>query len=471
MRHLKTLTKITLSLLSLFIINACSDDDTTTLSGEPFVVAFENLSANLSDIENTVDINLIYSEIPSQQGTVIVQVESTNAIYGQDFTTVPAMEGNNITLSIAEGESNKVITFNKLNPGLDESVEIEFSIIEIDYPNAQIQGNTTFSLNSTASLGRGFEPTVGGPNQPNQVYIDLSTEDQSQVKRDSWDLSFYSGNEFRVGINGSIYMAAAQLEATDIDAISEADVVSIQEQVAVGTFDPTNVAYIDYPDGNISRTAIDEISFNDTDNKVYLVNLGYEVGTENPEPGSVAIAGNARGWKKIRILRQGDNYLLQYANLNDSSHQEVVIEKEFTHNFTFFSFDSDTTVSVEPTAENWDINFTVFTNIIDGAGSYGFSDGVLHNRNGGVVAYAVFTEDFSYDSFELSNVVNSSFSQDQRIIGSTWRDVINEDKTLVDNIFYVIKDSNGNVYKLKFTALLNNAGERGYPKFKYNLLQ
>ena len=67
--------------------------------------------------------------------------------------------------------------------------------------------------------------------------------------------------------------------------------------------------------------------------------------------------------------------------------------------------------------------------------------------------------------------MNSSFSQDQRIIGSTWRDVINEDKTLVDNIFYVIKDSNGNVYKLKFTALLNNAGERGYPKFKYNLLQ
>ena len=48
---------------------------------------------------------------------------------------------------------------------------------------------------------------------------------------------------------------------------------------------------------------------------------------------------------------------------------------------------------------------------------------------------------------------------------------MNNDKVLIDNIFYVIKDPNGNIYKLKFTGLLNNNGARGYPEFKYELLK
>ena len=48
--------------------------------------------------------------------------------------------------------------------------------------------------------------------------------------------------------------------------------------------------------------------------------------------------------------------------------------------------------------------------------------------------------------------------------------MLGEDKVLIDNIFYIIKDPNGNYYKLKFTALLNDKGVRGFPEFKYKLL-
>ena len=137
----------------------------------------------------------------------------------------------------------------------------------------------------------------------------------------------------------------------------------------------------------------------------------------------------------------------------------------------FFSFNTNSVVNVEPEDDKWDLNFTVFTNIIDGAGSYGFSDGVLHNRKGGVTAYSVTTDQYAYEDFNASNVINNNFKLDQRAIGASWRDVMNEDKVLVDNIFYIIKDSNGNIYKLKFTALLNNNGERGFPEFKYEILQ
>ncbi len=303
------------------------------------------------------------------------------------------------------------------------------------------------------------------------MYIDLSTESQKLVQRDTWDLGFYSGNEFRVGINGSIYMAAAQLENTNIDEVNEVTVQDIIDQVAVGTFDSANVAFIDFPDGDITKTAIAPVSANAQDNKVYLLNLGYEVGTEIPNPGSVAIAGDKRGWKKIRILQENDSYRLQYADLNDTDHQEVLISKNSSYNFTFFSFNSATEVSVEPKSENWDINFSVFTNVLESAGSYGFSDGVLHNRKGGVRAYSVLTDDIVYDDFQYNDVIDANFQLDQRTIGSSWREVITDDKILVDNIYYIIEDPNGNIYKLKFTALLNEAGERGYPEFKYNLLQ
>ena len=85
--------------------------------------------------------------------------------------------------------------------------------------------------------------------------------------------------------------------------------------------------------------------------------------------------------------------------------------------------------------------------------------------------YSVDTNAIAYDDFQINNVNNSNFQQDQRTIGSTWRDVINDDKTLIDTIFYIIKDANGTIYKLKFTALLSDSGARGYPEFKYNLLQ
>lgn len=454
------------SILTLTLSN-CSKDE--TLESDPFVVAFESLSKNLMDIESDETISLIYSEMALDNGSVSIQIVPENAIYGIDFTTIPAATANIIILPITSGEIQNSILFKKLNTALDETTEIEFEIISIDYNNSNVQGNSSFLINASASLGGSFSPEVGGPNEGNQVYIDLSSQSSTLAQRDSWDLGFYNGNDFRVTINGSIYMATKALSGTNIDAITQADVSSIQAQVAVGTFNPANAAYVDAPNGNILETAIAEISPNDNENPVYLLNLGYEVGTDTPTTGSVAIAGEQRGWKKIRILRSGNDYVLQYANLNDTSHQEITISKDPAYNFNHVSFNSNTTVNVEPQKEKWDLCFTVFTNVLSGAGSYGFSDFVYHNRKGSTLAYRVNTTDFQYDNFESNNIIESNFSSDQTIIGSSWRSVFNG--TTYDDRFYIIKDSNGNIYKLKFLALTNNDGVRGYPEFEYKLLQ
>lgn len=448
-------------------ISACSDDD--SLQSDPFVVAFESLSKNLQDIGNQEAISLVYSETALETGTVTVQILTTNAEYGQDFVTVPAAVNSSVELAISSGEIQNEIIFKKLSNTLDETTLIRFVITSIHYDNANIQGNTEFKINSSAALGGSIAPTLGGPNEGNQVFVDLSSESTTLAQRDSWDLGFYSGDQFRVTINGSIYMAVKALTETNIDAVTAASVASLQPQVAVGTFDPSNAAYVDAPNGNILETAINEISSTDVDNKVYLVNLGYEVGTTTPNVGSVAIAGDHRGWKKIRILRSGENYVLQYANLNETTHQEVVISKDTDFNFKHFSFNTNNLVSVEPKKDKWDICFTVMTNILSGAGSYGFSDFVTHNRKASAVAYQVNTSDVTYDDFEISNVTEANFSEDQTTIGSSWRSVFSG--TVRTDRFYIIKDPNGNIYKLKFLALTNENGERGYPEFEYKLLQ
>lgn len=457
---------LTFSVLTLYM-SSCSDE--IILESDPFVLAFESLSKNLTAIESKENIKIVYSEIAQENGYVTVQISPKNAIYGIDFTTIPEASANKITLPIVSGEIKNSITFQKLNPSLDETTEIEFTLISLDYNNSNIQGNSSFLINATASLGGSFKPEVGGPNEGNQVFVDLSSQSSRITQRDSWDLGFYNGTNFRVTINGSIYMATKALTETNIDAISEADVSSLQSQVAVGTFDIANAAYVDAPNGNILETAIAEISENNNENPVYLLNLGYQVGTDTPTSGGIAIAGNQRGWKKIRILRNNNNYILQYANLNDTSHQEVIISKNTSYNFNHFSFNTNKIVNVEPKKEKWDLCFTVFTNVLNGAGSYGFSDFVYHNIKGGTLAYRVDTEDFQYDNFEKNNIIKSNFSSDQTIIGSSWRSVFN--RSTYDDRFYIIRDPNGNMYKLKFLALTNNDGIRGHPEFEYKLLQ
>ncbi|AUC22761.1 hypothetical protein BTO15_11975 [Polaribacter sejongensis] len=325
--------------------------------------------------------------------------------------------------------------------------------------------------------GAAVSPEVGGPNEPNQVYVDLSTNTTTVVKRDSWDLGFYSGSEFRVSLNGSISMATAALSTTNIDEVKSSDqeVIDLQPLVRTNTYTDESAPFVDAPNGNILETAISEISDTDSENKVYLVNLGYEVDTTAPATGSYSANGEARGWKKIRILKDGNNYILQYADLDATTHKEITISKNEAYHFTFFSFNTENEVSVEPLKNEWDLNFTIFTNLIPTAGPYVYPDYVTNNTKSDAKVYKLDTEvdAFTYDDFSITDVDATKFTTDQRSIGSSWRNGGGPSSlpSLKENVFYVVTDTDGNLYKLKFLALTNDAGERGYPEFVYSLLQ
>lgn len=455
----------------LLAFYSCNDDE--GLNSGATSVSFAVPSMNLT--EEVTDVVVAFSQPTASSGTITLGVNESEVKYGVDYTTTPAGSATALEVPFEAGVSKVVFKFNKLIDAKEGEVKnVKFTINRIS-TNYEITGNNTtvVNFNETALTGNSLSPAVGGPSQVNQVYIDLSSGAMTTAPRISWDLGFYSGNEFRVVLNNSVKMSAKSLSTTDLSKVVSEDSSMVIGQGA------GSVDQIDNPSGIITGTAIAEVSANDSENPVYLINLGSNPSTTPPALGSVAAdSGTHRGWKKVRILRNGNGYKFQYADLTATTFNEIIIDKKAAYNFSFFSFTSNGTVNVEPQKEKWDINFTTFTNIVGGTTPYFYPDFVVNNSRGGALVYSVSTDDFSYNNFTRANVDNSKFEEDQRGIGSSWRSTSAPGPdgfpvsqfVLKTNIFYVIKDPAGNYYKIKMTGGALPNMERGHPTFVYELL-
>jgi len=367
---------------------------------------------------------------------------------------------------------------------------------------------------------------LGGSNEPNNVYIDLSTGKTTKVRRDRWELGFYNGRENRVFLNSSLCVTAAKTEFTDIDKVTkyskfktpmnlyssgvfrtllptifkarEVTVTTVEEltkglPLAYGMYGggvKYNISFTDNKEGTLEGTALGKIAADPSQAKVCIVSLGYKIPTSSPRKGRIDTKGDQRGFYKIKVFMQGGQYVMQYAKLDETTHKEFKITKDNSHNLSFFSFEKGTTVTAAPPKTKFDINF---------AGVFGFytymkspldrkyywagvtySDYALTNNLGGTEVYGIFTQELdkasntyvptnepAYETFTRADIDESKFKDsdnDRTVIDSHWRSVFPR-KRLIPGVYYIIKDSDGNIYKLKFTRFLSESGERGYPKF------
>ncbi|MBU2940965.1 HmuY family protein [Lacinutrix sp. C3R15] len=370
-------------------------------------------------------------------------------------------------------------------------------------------GGSSEEITTPASTGGIIDPDVGGFNQPNRVFVDLSTGNQVAVTRNAWEIAVYNGSENRVFINNTLLVSAAELDGiTDITAVTETTVLTspLTLNALDQTFTPTTVtvntvaelieglpvnyyqygdldagiSFTDSKEGELSGTAFEEISTTDSENNVYIVNLGNEIPTTNS--GTINTTGDARGYLKVRVLTDGNTYTIQYAALsNTTDYSELTVTKDSNYNLTYVSLTDEQVATLEPTSSNWDIDFGgVFSYYgLQGTLAAGltYSDYTLHNTLGGVGLYEVTVEDDttpSYTNFTYADVTEASFVyNDRAIIGSGWRsvDYITGETTVTEDRYYIVKDTDNNYYKLRFTAVESENGERGYPQFQYELLQ
>ncbi|MFD1601701.1 HmuY family protein [Flavobacterium artemisiae] len=459
----------------LLALGACSSDDEVAQAN---AVAFASTSLNLS--AETTPIEIKFSSPTATAGSLTLTYTETAVANGTDYNTTPAIAASKVVVPFEKNVSTVSFSFKKLKEAIEGEVKnVVFTISSVSI-NAVISENKSIQVNfnETASLGNALAPEVGGPTEPNQVFVDLSSGKMTTVPRVSWDLGFYSGTDFRVIINHTVKMSAKQTTSINIDEVQAEDASMIFNQGS------GSITQVDDPAGDITKTTIAAISATDSENKVYVINMGSNPGITKPETGNEGTAnGPSRGWKKVRILRSGNDYKVQYADIAATTHDEITVAKNAAYNFTFLSLLDKKTVSVEPQKAQWDISFTSFTNATNFGGGlvpYNFADFVLNNVKGGAKTYQVLTTAFTYDAFALANVDNSKFTDDQRNIGSNWRGTVggtdaNGNPTSGFNArsdrFYVVKDPAGNVYKVRFTAGVNAAGERGYPTFQYAILK
>ncbi|MBN8823103.1 MULTISPECIES: HmuY family protein [unclassified Spirosoma] len=450
-------------LITVSTLNACKESDPPLPDN---LVQFESTEQGMDAATQSSTIKLKLSRAVDAATPITVQVTPTGITYGTQFTTTPAITNNTLSLTVPAGSSETSFTLTKANSIFLSGTEtIDFTIASAGSPvlvgttkALRVKFTSIISTGTTLTLDGG----TGGSSAVNSVFVDLSNNAATSVRRDSWDLGFYSGTDFRVILNNTTGAAAVALAKNDLTQVTAADTVGLS--LSIGNFDPAGLKWVDDVSGDLTKTVIASISATDADNKVYIINRG----TSGSTP--------AKGWVKVRILRNGTTgYTLQYAGIKETTFKTVSIPKNDAYNFNYLSFTSGTLVDVEPAKARWDIEWSggVYKTS-DGTNDipYYFADQVYINVLGGVTAAEILTSTVSYDAYAESNIATTTFKNDKYVIGSNWRVASQSSTGVRTDRFYVVKDATGNVYKLKFISFASqDGGERGKPKFEFKLVK
>lgn len=443
--------------IALMLFSACNEEE----SLPPFNVNFANQEIGITESEM---VDIIFSRAAESNGEINIQINSGNLTYGEenDFYTIPAAVNQQLTLPFVSGADK--VTFevkagNNLNIQQDES--ISFTLLEgagnLFLPGQNASISALFSENFVAREAT-LELDGGGEDQTNQAFVDLSKLEQTVVDKSTWDLGFYTeAGEHRVILNSSAYLMARPLEKTDLTAVTTEDTTGFAAAMQIPQFSPMfgAIDWIDADDGDLSKTAFGDIAADMASAKVFIVKRNGD-------------------WQKVKIAQSGENYEIQYADINSSQVKSATIEKNPDYNFTFFSFENQA-VMVQPASDKWDIMYGTFTVALPlGEGTfipYGFKDYITINRTGVSVA-TVMESEITYENFAEADVSSLDFSTAQNAIGSDWRQGGGPTSapSLFTDRFFVLEDVDGHIYKIKFTRLTTPGGERGYPEFTYELV-
>jgi hypothetical protein len=444
---------------------ACEEEENIP----PFAVNFNSIQTGITSDNTSAVLNVIFSRPAHRDGVLTLDIESGGLVYGedQDFFTDPSANGNRLELPFLSGSEAvtfKVLKGSGLNIRQDEALSFQLADdaagIFTSGQNNTI--NVLFSENFVATDGI-VELNAGGEDFTQKSYLDLSKQQLVTVDKNTWDLGFYSGDsQFAVILNGASYTMARPLEKNDLTAVSASDTLGFG---AVMTIPPPgfrpdfgSVAWIDAPDGDLSKTAIEPVATNAAENKVYIIRR----------------EGN-RPWKKIRVLRNGNGYILQYADIGSASFSTLELEKDPDFNFLQVNLDEGL-VDAEPKKILWDLMYGSYSEILplgpSGSIPYGFKDYIVINRYQTEAALVMENEQ-SFEGFSLADVSGINFSSQINAIGANWRQGGGPDSapSILRDRFFVLKDSQDNYYKIKFTRLTSTTGERGYPELIYELLK
>jgi len=275
-----------------------------------------------------------------------------------------------------------------------------------------------------------------------QIYFDLKTNTVAGKNLNHiWDLGLEaSPGGYHVILNNARMMTAYRTDKTDPATVTISDTAGRMR--------------FDSPSGSLDSTAVGDWR----DQHVYIINRGSHNGV-------------SLGYRKIRLESVDDKqYIFRFSAMDGSGEQTITLDKDDNYNFVFLSLENGAQVSVEPPKADWDIVFSQYTHIYYDMDNTPYTvTGCLLNRYQTTVVMDTATA-FSAIGFE--NLAGYHFSKDINTIGFDWKAYSFDNGTYTTDPrkSYIIYTSKGLYYKLHFIDFINNAGEKGNPKWEYQQL-
>lgn len=313
-----------------------------------------------------------------------------------------------------------------------------------------------------------------GANLAQQVYVDLSTGDMTNVEVNTWEIAF-ENNGTAIRTNSAKKVGVAIPTETDFASVSSDEGLPYS---------------FDSEDGNLSTTAFGDIKIN----QPYIIDLGID---EN---------GNTLGKKKFQVTAQNaDGASVEFADLDGSNNvtQNITWEEG---NFTFYSLLEDQKVTVEPA--DWDLVLTGVS-VRTGPPCVALGPNGMPGINCDIYRLAASTitnsyenvavakddpfadleqnddpaseknqktaDDSNYDNLQQSDFNALGAAETGDAIGRSWLQILQPHSSgtykVYDYITYIVRDTENNYYKVRFLAYKGgDNAENGYPTFEYELL-
>ncbi len=291
-----------------------------------------------------------------------------------------------------------------------------------------------------------------------QIYFNLMTGEQvSRNLKSDCDLLFSSVDTgFVIKLNTASFMMAAETQSRQFELVT--DTLGLQWRFDASSGDPDSLAFKNW----IQITGLDTTY----PERVYVINRGIDA------------LGNPLGLRKLIFHSLvGDAYRFSYCKMDNSDLQEVTIPKDPGYNTIQYSFQTNTSLQLEPVSDNWDLLFTQYSTMLwtDEGDAYPYLlTGVLINSADVVVS---FDSTMVFDDVTVDDVLTLDYVRNPDVIGYDWKELVGDINggdfyyECHPNWNYFIQTRTGVFFKLRFTSFYDPiTGEKGYPTFEYRRL-
>ncbi len=455
-----SLKPLFLLVLAAAVFTGCSKDDPPL---PPVEINFSATELGLDASSNDLTVSLDASRAQNIAVPVTINVTAIGLTAGTDFITDPSVTNGQLSVTIPANSATATFKITKADGLLlSGSEKINFEIASATDANIGTKKNLAVSLSAITSEGSTDFVLPGEKDSyASSIYIDFSNNASILADRKSWNIGFTTDADFHVVLNPYHLSKAWKINKTDITTpISTTDTTG--SNLNFGAYSTPNTA-IDAVTGNLSQTVFGDIEGTEAEAKIIIY--------------AADGATSADNWYRVKVSRNGEGYKLQYAKYNETAVKTVEINKNSDYNLIFFSLETNQTVSVEPKANNWDIQWSYALHQTAFGSSYiayAFQDMILLNYIAGAEAAEVLSTidnwDTDFNAFSKANISGLTFLNTRDAIGDKWR--VTTGSGIKKDRFYVVKDPTGNYYKLRFKKMgVGDTGQRGRPEIDYILLK